>query len=268
MSSKLAPVIAGTVFRGNMSASGGAVFFWDCESVLLSAVLFVDNHAARGAALYLTDSSVTANRLTFAENGADWIFGMHDPYLFAGAVYGDGSSLMTLNTSLISFTAQGPGIHMQSPASAVIACTDFFANAGGYTSGTVGEIIGIDGNISEDPLFCGLAAGDYSLDSSSPCLPANNGCGMQMGAYGEGCTGTAGDETPPPSSALRRHIPIPSTPRPPCASRCRAPRPWIWRSSMCSGRRVARLLAGASRCRPGQHAVDWEGRDEAGRALP
>ena len=34
-----------------------------------------------------------------------------------------------------------------------------------------------------------------------------------------------------------------------------------------SGRRVARLVAGET-LPAGQHAVDWEGRDEAGRALP
>ncbi|UCG61780.1 MAG: right-handed parallel beta-helix repeat-containing protein [Candidatus Zixiibacteriota bacterium] len=42
-------------------------------------------------------------------------------------------------------------------------------------------------NISEDPLFCDPAAGDFTLSGSSPCLPENNDCGTLMGAFGIGC---------------------------------------------------------------------------------
>jgi hypothetical protein len=50
--------------------------------------------------------------------------------------------------------------------------------------------------ISADPLFCGpvgcaeapTAAGDYTLDAASPCLPQNNPWGQWgMGALGQGC---------------------------------------------------------------------------------
>ena len=29
--------------------------------------------------------------------------------------------------------------------------------------------------------------GDYTLSQSSPCLPANNSWGVQVGVYGQGC---------------------------------------------------------------------------------
>lgn len=52
---------------------------------------------------------------------------------------------------------------------------------------------GVDGNLSAPPLYCDAAAGDYHLASNSPCLPANNACGVLVGALGEGC-GTVGIE--------------------------------------------------------------------------
>ncbi len=45
-------------------------------------------------------------------------------------------------------------------------------------------------NISEDPLFCDREAGDFTLNSCSPCLPGNHpggfDCGL-IGALGQGC---------------------------------------------------------------------------------
>ncbi len=45
--------------------------------------------------------------------------------------------------------------------------------------------------VLEDPGFCAVACsdvgGNHELRSDSPCLPENNICGVQIGAYGEGC---------------------------------------------------------------------------------
>jgi hypothetical protein len=43
------------------------------------------------------------------------------------------------------------------------------------------------GNISADPWFCSRGNGNYELALDSPCAPANNGCGEQIGALGVGC---------------------------------------------------------------------------------
>jgi len=261
------PVIERTVFRGNMCAMGGAISLDGCEGVVLSTILFADNHAERGAALYLRSSSVLADNLTFAENGADWVFGMHDPDAPAGAIYGQSSSSLSLNASIVALTAQGPGLHMAAPASADVACSDFFANAGGHTSGTVGNIIGLNGNISVDPLFCDAPGGDYTLDAASPCLPANNDCHVQMGAFGWGCGTTAAEETAPAAFAFAPPQPNPFNPK--ATLRFALPRAAAVDLVIfdVNGRQVRRLLAGEQRP-AGHHALDWNGRDESGRALP
>jgi hypothetical protein len=56
-------------------------------------------------------------------------------------------------------------------------------------------MLGVDGNISADPLLCDAANGDYRLDAASPCAPLNSpaGCGL-IGALDVGCGITAIDE--------------------------------------------------------------------------
>jgi len=42
-------------------------------------------------------------------------------------------------------------------------------------------------SISQNPLLCDTANGDFRLSTSSPCMPANNDCGVLIGALGGGC---------------------------------------------------------------------------------
>jgi hypothetical protein len=68
-----------------------------------------------------------------------------------------------------------------------VSCSDVFNNAGGnYVNGAAGQG-GINGNLSDWPLFCDPEDDNYWLSSGSPCLPPNNSCGAQIGAYGQGC---------------------------------------------------------------------------------
>jgi hypothetical protein len=69
----------------------------------------------------------------------------------------------------------------------VLTCCDIYGNAGGDWVGCIADQAGINGNFSDDPLFCDIAAGDYHLDDSSPCAPANNDCGVLIGVLGVGC---------------------------------------------------------------------------------
>lgn len=43
------------------------------------------------------------------------------------------------------------------------------------------------GNISLAPLLCDTAAGNFHVSEDSPCAPANNSCGVLIGAFPVGC---------------------------------------------------------------------------------
>lgn len=49
------------------------------------------------------------------------------------------------------------------------------------------DLLGLDGNISEDPLFCNVLSGDFTVYAVSPCNPENSGDCGQIGFYGVGC---------------------------------------------------------------------------------
>jgi hypothetical protein len=84
---------------------------------------------------------------------------------------------------LLSIGSQGPFD---------ISCSNFYDNSGGNYVG-IPDQTGINGNISEDPLFCDTASNDYTLDYLSPCAPMNNSCGVLMGAREVGCGIACGD---------------------------------------------------------------------------
>ncbi len=74
--------------------------------------------------------------------------------------------------------------------SAVLACADLYGNQLGDYIGDLSLQLGVDGNISEDPVFCDPDAGVYTIHALSPCLDGNHpdefACGT-IGAEGMGC---------------------------------------------------------------------------------
>jgi hypothetical protein len=98
---------------------------------------------------------------------------------------------ITMDNCIIAFSIDGEAIHLDQsddPVSATLACCDLYGNEGGDWIGDIAAQYGINGNISEDPLFCGGCSGNYYLAGCSPCL--HQPCGP-MGAYGRGCFGPA-----------------------------------------------------------------------------
>lgn len=69
-------------------------------------------------------------------------------------------------------------------------CNNIF-DVGFRYGGNCPEQTGINGNISVDPQFCGVAgSGNYALQSDSPCAPENHPDGYQcegIGAFSVGC---------------------------------------------------------------------------------
>ena len=68
-----------------------------------------------------------------------------------------------------------------------ITCTDIHGNADGDWVFPLEDLLGQNGNICQDPLFCDPENGDFTLAEGSPCLPGvHPDCGL-MGAHGVGC---------------------------------------------------------------------------------
>ena len=83
----------------------------------------------------------------------------------------------------------GTGIWMHSESGTeLVSCNDVWNNGTNWY-GTP-DLVGINGNFSEDPIFCDPENGDYSVAESSTCLPGQGpvGCGL-IGALDAGCEG-------------------------------------------------------------------------------
>ncbi|MBD3367557.1 MAG: hypothetical protein GF405_05215 [Candidatus Eisenbacteria bacterium] len=118
-------------------------------------------------------------------------------------------------------------------------------------------------NLFVDPLFCDLPNGDVSLDDDSPCLPANNVWGVQIGARGVGCI-TDVPEEPVTRFHLHRAAPNPSA----GPFRLAFDVPVAGREVEiviynAAGRMVRTLstIPGA----PGRHTLTWDGRATGGQ---
>ncbi len=180
------PTISDCIFRGNSSESmGGGLFCFNGSSPVLSGCTLSDNHAAEdGGGLYCsTLSVVTLSSCTFFGNSAP----------LGGGIACFNNSSCTLEYCLLSFSSVGRAIHYDVGSTPALQCSDLYGNVDGDWTGSLTHQLGTLGNIHEDPLFCATdpdGEQNWTLQSISPCLPAQSACG-QMGAWGEGCSGTA-----------------------------------------------------------------------------
>lgn len=173
------------VFDGNSANHGGGLSAGPGTS--LEECVFLDNTGF--SELIITGSGgaisgwgpLSLDHCTLARNVAE---------IGSGIDYGGGSTTLTIDNTIVAFNAGGSGIACGT-ASALLTCTDVHGNAGGDWVGCIAGQAGLNGNLAADPLFCGLAAGDLTINEASPCAPAQSGtCGL-IGALPVGCGATA-----------------------------------------------------------------------------
>jgi hypothetical protein len=153
-----------------------------------------------------------------------------------------------------------------------VRCSDIFGNAGGNA------ICGTDAgrNFSLDPLFCDLAANNYRLQNASPCYPGHhpdgpNGslaCGnRRIGAQDPGCIlADVTDAADLGGSGLLGNDPNPFTGSTMIRFAIGAASDAEVGIFDVAGRQVRHL--DRRTYQPGSHRVAWDGRDDAGNALP
>jgi len=156
-------------------------YFWviwieSSQSVEIENNLFYDNNATAISAWQASDLAIRSN--TFS-NPDKW-------QIYARTINGH----LTISRNVIVDGARG--IVTSCPVENITCtCNDVWNNDINY-DGTLGNQTGTDGNISADPLFCGIIhTGNFYLQGVSPCAGANvpAPCGSTgMGAYPAACT--------------------------------------------------------------------------------
>ena len=151
-----------------------------------------------------------------------------------------------------------------------IECNDVYGNELGEYGGELNDLTGLFGNISEDPVFCG-AINDpeysYELEAGSPCLPDNNGCGVLMGAHGQGCEVVDAGEPVGPMGLRSTCHPNPFNPRTEIRFVLASDERVTLQIHDFAGRLARTLLADVPKS-AGEVRIAWDGTDDSGRLLP
>jgi hypothetical protein len=174
-------MIDSCLFKWNVTVSGGgAIYFYDHDNSTVSNCTFYENESPNGGALW-TWLNCTTNvvRCIFRENQA---------------------------------TTAGSQIGINSSCLMVVTCSDVQYGQSGVYVGGGSTLTWGSGNFDEDPWFCAIGHGDFTIDSASRCAPANSGgCGL-IGAKPVGCTLTGVEEMTPLATRLYQNHPNPFNP--------------------------------------------------------
>ena len=105
-----------------------------------------------------------------------------------GALHCESGTHATLDHCIIAFGTDGEAIASDDPGgNATLSCCDLYNNAGGDWGPGIDDQLGVDVNVSEDPLFCSTVPDTdvyWALQSNSPFAQAP--CGL-MGAWLAAC---------------------------------------------------------------------------------
>ncbi len=144
-------------WTGTTSGMGGAIANFQGEPLIANC-------------LFVNCSSNLGGGVCFAKYNAGVLFNC--TFCANSAASGAGVGLyhattLTLVNTIIAFSTQGEAVAGTGAKS--LFCCDLYGNAGGDWVGDIGGQLGINGNISADPLFAGSSADDCHLTWNSPC---------------------------------------------------------------------------------------------------
>ncbi len=160
-----------------------------------------------------------------------------------------------IENNIVAFN-EGTGIFCLGASDFSVACNDVHANSANGSpanyGGSCGDLTGVDGNLSDDPLFCDPAARRFELAAGSPC--AAGPCGL-IGARPPGCANSGVD--PAAGAALAIALPRPHPIVFPARISFTLPRPSNIALTVfdVSGRKIADLISGALPA--GRREIEW-----------
>lgn len=229
-----APNFTRCILEGNSAPKGGAVYNRDGTTPSFTACTFVENFSADGAVLHTRSDSWT-----------------------------------NMIRGLLVFSTEGAAVTSDGTGSVTAFCCDVYGNAGGDWTGPLAGQLGINDNISANPIFCDRYEGNFQLAGISPCQSANSGCGLAIGAFDLGCeiTGVEDDIVMVPAKVmLHSAVPNPFNPMTTIAFDLPQQMTVSLRIFDVAGRLVNVLLDNESASQ-GRNEFVWRGRDMAGRAV-
>jgi parallel beta-helix repeat protein len=180
-------LIRGNIITDNWCASGGGVSCGGSPAPVIEGNLFYGNGAIAGAAIEIYQCSPRVGNNTIVDNhandgaGAIYLVGAQSfPVIVGNIIVGNGAT---------TFGA----LYGDTPANQItLRCNDVWGNLPSNYDTPLTDQTGSNGNISQDPLFCGVTgSGNYYLQVNSPCaeghVPAYCG-GSRMGCYPVKCS--------------------------------------------------------------------------------
>ena len=188
--------VTNSLFENNYAAygDGGAVYITWYSTAVFDSCTFSNNYAIwQGGAIYTEwEADLLVSNSTFIMNAADGE-SMHNPpwdSLHGGSIYASGPDVQ-LENCIFAYGTNGTAIR----GDATLVCCDIYGNNDGDWEGSIADQLGINGNISLDPMFCDTTDQlmDLRIDPESPCAPPNNDCAILMGAWPVGCEMICGD---------------------------------------------------------------------------
>jgi parallel beta-helix repeat protein len=258
-----APHILDCTFAGNHTFGAGGTLFFNIDppegQAVIESCLFHENTGLYGGTgIVCTEGAKPLlSNLTIVGN-------------YGSTMNGAGiSSFVQANPVIencIVANNDGPGIYVGGTADVTINCSNVVGNTEGDYYGNILNQTGLNGNISEAPLFCDYDNWVLTLAEQSPCLPENNDCGVLMGALGMDCTLTDVSEVPGYGVQLLPCFPNPFNPHTTISLHVEDPAMVRITIHDVTGRQIRILHEGWHEA--GHRDLTWNGLDEAGKDAP
>ncbi len=183
------PTIRGCEFRNNSVSifGGAAVSGHEKDTISIDSCLIVENdrsaiYLSHYSFLTLTQSTLFANTAQTASLGAHIQFSSMSSGTVTNSILASGQ----VGPAVANFESAPVFPGMDTTASCTN--TNIFGNEGGdWVGGIVSQAV-INGNLSADPLFCGVSTGDFTLSDNSPCAPHQHSSHTLVGLFGIGCS--------------------------------------------------------------------------------
>jgi parallel beta-helix repeat protein len=195
--SKATATLTNCTINGNTASGGGGLYNYSSATATLTNCTINGNTATHGGGL-VNSATATLTNCTISDNTAS----------FGGGLYNSLSATLTnctINSNKAS--SNGGGLYNYSNTVTLMNCImwgdslqEVYTKVGGTVAVAYSNIQGGytgTGNINADPLFVDAAAGDYHLQSGSPCIDTGHPAYLDeddtlsdMGVYGGGKFGT------------------------------------------------------------------------------